>query len=167
MVTCQVTRTRLAGTEGGPYQAIGDEGGLVMPSNRPRSGRICMYKTLCAAMIFVVGTFAAFAQAEGDQSPRSGSVSRIPLDVVRDLAPTGKLRAAINVSNIVLAQRDPAGGDPHGITVDLARELARRLDIPIELVIFESAGRVTEALKTSAWDVSFLAIEPVRAAQIA
>ncbi|HLQ93422.1 MAG TPA: ABC transporter substrate-binding protein [Xanthobacteraceae bacterium] len=126
-----------------------------------------MYKTLCAAMIFVVGTFAAFAQAEGDQSPRSGSVSRIPLDVVRDLAPTGKLRAAINVSNIVLAQRDSAGGDPHGITVDLARELARRLDIPIELVIFESAGRVTEALKTSAWDVSFLAIEPVRAAQIA
>jgi len=126
-----------------------------------------VYKTLCAAMIFVVGTFAAFALAEDDPSSRSGTVRTVPLDVVRDLAPTGKLRAAINVSNIVLAQRDSAGGDPHGITVDLARELARRLDIPIELVIFESAGRVTEALKTSAWDVSFLAIEPVRAAQIA
>ena len=67
-------------------QAIGDEGGLLIPSNRPRSGRICVYKTLCAAMIFVVGTFAAFAQAERDPAPRSGAVSAVPLDVVRDLA---------------------------------------------------------------------------------
>jgi polar amino acid transport system substrate-binding protein len=125
-----------------------------------------MHKTLCALMVVVAGTVTAFAQNASSPSP-SSAVGAVPPDVVKDLAPTGKLRAAINVSNIVLAQRDAAGGDPHGITVDLARELARRLQVPIELVIFESAGRVTEATKTGAWDVSFLAIEPVRAAQMA
>src|SRR5882724_262634 len=113
-----------------------------------------MFKLLGAAMLVLAAAVGTHAQPAG---------SAAPPEIVKELAPTGKLRAAINVSNIVLAQRDPAGGDPGGITVDLARELARRIDIPIELVIFESAGRVTEALKTSAWDVSFLAIEPVRA----
>jgi hypothetical protein len=56
------------------------------------------------------------------------------------------------------------GRRPHGITVELARELARRLGLPIELV--QSAGRVTDALKTGAWDIAFLANEPVRAAVI-
>jgi polar amino acid transport system substrate-binding protein len=116
-----------------------------------------MLKLLGAVMVVVAGAVTSFAQ-----SP----VSAVSPDVVKELAPTGKLRAAINVSNIVLAQKDPAGGDPGGITVDLARELARRLGAPVELVIFESAGRVTEAVKTGAWDVSFLAIEPVRAAQM-
>jgi polar amino acid transport system substrate-binding protein len=126
-----------------------------------------MHKTLCALMVVVAGTIAAFAQGAGGPPPGSSAVTAVSPDVVKDLAPTGTLRAAINVSNIVLAQRDPAGGDPHGITVDLARELARRLAVPVELVIFESAGRVTEAVKTGTWDVSFLAIEPVRAAQMA
>ncbi|HEY6257542.1 MAG TPA: transporter substrate-binding domain-containing protein [Xanthobacteraceae bacterium] len=114
-----------------------------------------------AAMFLIAAAFAAFAQTRG--APPAGIA---PPEVVRELAPTGKLRAAINVSNIVLAQRDPAGGEPHGITVDLARELARRLDVPIELVIFASAGRVTDALASGAWDVAFLANEPARAAMI-
>src|SRR5262249_16651951 len=67
----------------------------------------------------------------------------------------------------VLAQKDPAGGEPRGITVDLARELARHLGVPVELVIFESAGRVTDAVKSKAWDVCFVAIEPARSAVIA
>ena len=53
---------------------------------------------------------------------------------VADLAPTGKLRAAINFSNPVLAGRDPTTGEPCGISVDLARELARRLGVAIEFV---------------------------------
>jgi polar amino acid transport system substrate-binding protein len=92
-------------------------------------------------------------------------VSTVPADVVNEIAPTGKLRAAINMSNIVLVQKDAAGA-PKGITPDLATELARRLGVPLELVIFESAGRVTDALKTGAWDIAFLAIEPARAAEI-
>lgn len=84
----------------------------------------------------------------------------------KDLAPTGTLRAAINFGNPVLAQRDPATGAPRGVSVDLARELGRRLDVPVELVTFDAAGKVFDAMKSGAWDVAFLAIEPARAAEI-
>jgi polar amino acid transport system substrate-binding protein len=94
-------------------------------------------------------------------------VSTVPPDVVKDLAPAGKLRAAINLGNMVLAQKDPANGEPRGITVDLARELARRVGLPLELVTFDAAGKVFDALKNAAWDIAFLAIEPARAAEIA
>ena len=75
--------------------------------------------------------------------------------------------AAINLGNMVLAQKEPTTGEPRGITVDLARELGRRLGLPVEFVTFDAAGKVFEALKASAWDIAFLAIEPVRAAEIA
>ena len=94
-------------------------------------------------------------------------MSTVPAEVVKDIAPTGKLRAAINLGNMVLAQKDPATGEPRGVTADLARELGRRLGVPVEFVPFDAAGKVFEALKTGAWDIAFLAIEPVRAAEIA
>jgi polar amino acid transport system substrate-binding protein len=87
-----------------------------------------------------------------------------PPEAVKELAPTGKLRAAINYGNSVLAQRDPATGEPRGVSADLARELARRLDVPIEYVTFDAAGKVFAAVRT--WDVAFLAIDPARAAEI-
>lgn len=83
-----------------------------------------------------------------------------------DLAPTGTLRAAINLSNPVLAGRHAATGAPCGISVDLARELARRLDIAVDLVTYDAAGKVVAALATRAWDVCFLAIDPLRAEEI-
>jgi polar amino acid transport system substrate-binding protein len=86
-------------------------------------------------------------------------------EVLNDLAPTGKLRAAINLGNSVLAQTD-AAGQPKGVTVDLARELSRRLGVPLEMITFDAAGKVFNALKEGAWDIAFLAIEPVRAAEI-
>lgn len=94
-------------------------------------------------------------------------LSAPPPDVVADLAPTGTLRAAINVGNPLLANVDPATGAPRGVSVDLARELARRLNVPIELVVFDQAGKVVDALKTGAWDIAFLAIDPARAVDIA
>jgi len=87
-------------------------------------------------------------------------------EILKDLAPTGALRAAINQGNGVMVQRDPAGGRPKGITIELADELGRRLGVPVELVLFDSAGEVFAALKDQSWDVAFLAIEPVRAAEI-
>ena len=86
--------------------------------------------------------------------------------VLAQLAPSGKLRAAINFGNSVLAQKDPATGEPKGITPDLARELGRRLGVPVELVTYDAAGKVFDAVKTGAWDIAFVAIEPVRAAEI-
>ena len=87
-------------------------------------------------------------------------------DIIKDLAPTGQLRAAINFGNAVLAQQDPVSGEPRGVSVDLARELGRRLDVPVKLVTFDAAGKVFEAIKTGVLDVVFLAIDPLRATEI-
>ena len=95
------------------------------------------------------------------------TVPTVPPGVRSELAPTGKLRAAINFGNPVLAQKDPASGEPRGVSVDLARELGRRLGVPVELVIYDAAGKVFDALKTNAWDIAFLAIDPARATEIA
>jgi polar amino acid transport system substrate-binding protein len=87
--------------------------------------------------------------------------------VLGELAPTGALRAAINLVNTVLARRHPTTQALDGVAVDLARVLARRLGVPLELVAFHGAGTVMEAAATGAWDVAFLAIEPARAARVA
>ena len=127
-----------------------------------------MIKTACAAAILIVA-FVSFvlAQTAGSPSQQGTPMTTVSPDVLKDLAPTGKLRAAINLGNMVLAQKDPATGQPKGITPDLARELGRRLAVPVELVPFDAAGKVFEAVKTGALDVMFLAIEPVRANEIA
>ncbi len=92
----------------------------------------------------------------------------IPLAAVaQQLAPSGTLRAAINLGNPVLAQRDTGTGDLRGVSVDLARAIAGRLEIPIQFVPYDAAGKVFEALQTEAWDIAFLAIDPKRATEIA
>ena len=82
---------------------------------------------------------------------------------IAELGSTGTLRAAINLGNPILASRGPSG-EPQGVSVDLAREAARRLRLPIELVAFNSAGNVVEAVKARQVDLAFVAIDPVRAA---
>jgi polar amino acid transport system substrate-binding protein len=88
-----------------------------------------------------------------------------PSALARDLAPTGVLRASINLGNPVLAHGTPAA--PGGVTVDIAREVAARLAVPVELVCFDAARKSFEALTSGAADLGFLAIEPARAAQVA
>lgn len=83
-----------------------------------------------------------------------------------ELSPTGRLRAAINYGNPILASRGPQG-EPIGVSVDLAREAARRLGLPIDLVTFNAAGTVVEAVKAQQVDLAFVAIDPVRAADMA
>jgi polar amino acid transport system substrate-binding protein len=83
-------------------------------------------------------------------------------DAVAELGATGKLRAAINFGNPILASRD-ASGEPRGLSVELAREAGRRLGLPVELVLFNSAGNVVEAVKARQVDLAFVAIDPVRA----
>lgn len=88
------------------------------------------------------------------------------LAVRQELAPTGVLRVAINYGNPVLAQPDRQTGEPRGVSVDIAREAGRRLDLPIALSTFDAAGKVFEAAASGALDLMFLAIDPARAAQI-
>jgi polar amino acid transport system substrate-binding protein len=120
-----------------------------------------MYKAVLAAVL--AGTVAAHAQSPLPQG--AATVTIAPPDVVKDLAPTGKLRAGINLGNIVLAQGTPAA--PSGVSVDLSRELARRLGVPVEFKTFDAAGKSFEAAKAGETDILFLAIEPVRAAEVA
>lgn len=88
-------------------------------------------------------------------------------EVVQSLAPTGRLRAAINRGNAVLVQSDPASRTLTGVTIDLARALGERLSVPVDHVVFDAAGKVFEALKRQEWDIAFLAVDPVRATEIA
>jgi polar amino acid transport system substrate-binding protein len=92
-------------------------------------------------------------------------VSIAPASIVEDLAPTGALRATINLGNRLLVQGTPAA--PTGVTVDIARELGSRVGIPVELVRCESVPKSLEAMRTGLADVSFMAIEPSREAEIA
>lgn len=82
-------------------------------------------------------------------------------DVMTALTPTGRLRASINLGNPILANRD-AAGLPVGVSIDLARELARRLGVPLELVVSESAGKSVDIIGAEQADIGFFAIDPVR-----
>ena len=92
--------------------------------------------------------------------------SMIPTTAVAELAPTGKIRAAINFGNSILATKDVTTGEARGVSVDLARELARRLAVPVELVTFNTAGEVVDAFRNGTIDVGFVAIDPARAVDI-
>ncbi len=82
------------------------------------------------------------------------------------LVPTGGLRAGINYGNVILATKDPATGQSRGVAIDLARELGRRLDAPVEIVAYDSVAAMVDAAKTGAWDVAFLGIDPAREGEI-
>lgn len=86
---------------------------------------------------------------------------------VADLAPTGRLRAVINLGNPILANRDAATGESVGVSVDMARELARQLGVHADLLVVKTAGEAVDALATGRVDVGFFAIDPTRAATTA
>ena len=114
---------------------------------------VTAFKHCCLALL-AAGALCSAAAASPDSA------------AARELAPSGKLRAAINVGNPILATRNGAGGEPQGVSVDLARELARRLEVPLELVVYNAAGKVVEAARNQEWDVGFVAIDPERAVGI-
>ena len=95
----------------------------------------------------------ALAGCTAPRAPHAGAIA--------ELAPAGTLHAAINLGNPILADR-AADGALEGVSVDLAREAARRLGVALDLVPFESAGAVVDAIKTKRVDLAFVAIDPVR-----
>src|SRR5690606_35787934 len=70
-----------------------------------------------------------------------------------EFAPSGTLVAGVNYGNIVIAQKPTAGDEPQGIGPSLARELARRLGVPIRYVVYDTAGKMAAVAKEGAWDV--------------
>jgi polar amino acid transport system substrate-binding protein len=92
-------------------------------------------------------------------------MSTIDPQVVADLAPTGVLRASINVGNPILANLG-ADGQPFGVSIDLAREFARRVGVDVQLVVYDSAGKSVDAVTSEQADFGFFAVDPVRGAGI-
>jgi polar amino acid transport system substrate-binding protein len=84
-----------------------------------------------------------------------------------ELAPTGKLRAGMNLGNTLFTTKDVATGELRGVSVDLMRELATRLGVPVDFVVHATPGDVADASKKGTWDVAILAIEQARAQKIA
>jgi polar amino acid transport system substrate-binding protein len=80
-----------------------------------------------------------------------------------ELAPTGTLRVALNMSNFLLTAADPVTGEPRGIAADLGRELGQRLGVPVTLLPYPNPGELADAAPTGVWDVGFIGAEPQRA----
>jgi polar amino acid transport system substrate-binding protein len=84
-----------------------------------------------------------------------------------ELAPSGTLRVGLNHGNFLLVTPGSSATDPRGVAPDIARELGRRLGVPVEFSKFGTAGALGDAVRTGAWDVAFLGAEPQRATEIA
>jgi polar amino acid transport system substrate-binding protein len=88
-------------------------------------------------------------------------------EIIAELAPTGVLRAGVNLSNFLLVTGKSASGDPEGVSPDMAREVARRLGVPVKLVPFKTPGELADAATQGVWDIGLIGAEPQRAEQIA
>ena len=82
--------------------------------------------------------------------------------IIKAFTPTGKLRASINLGNRILANKDPATGQPSGVSIDLASGFAKLLGVDIELVVFDAAGKSVDAVRDEQADIGFFAIDPHR-----
>jgi polar amino acid transport system substrate-binding protein len=91
----------------------------------------------------------------------------MPQEVVSDLAPTGVLRAAINMGNFLLVTGRAASGDPEGVAPDMAREIASQLSVPVRYVPYPRPGELADAAGTGVWDIGLIGAEPQRAEKIA
>ncbi len=88
-------------------------------------------------------------------------------EIIADLAPTGVLRAGINLSNFLLVTGRSPAGDPAGVAPDVAAEIARRLNVPVKYLPFKSPGELADAAVGGVWDIGLIGAEPQRAKTIA
>jgi len=88
-------------------------------------------------------------------------------NIAEQLAPTGVLRAGINMSNFLLVTGRTESGDPDGVSPDMARALAERLGVPVKMVPFATPGELADAAADDVWDIGNIGAEPQRAEKIA
>ena len=91
----------------------------------------------------------------------------MPQEVVSELAPTGVLRAAINMGNFLLVTGRTSAGDPEGVAPDMAREIASQLGVPVAYVPYARPGELADAAGSGVWDIGLIGAEPQRAEKIA
>lgn len=88
-------------------------------------------------------------------------------NIAEQLAPTGVLRAGINMSNFLLVTGRTESGDPDGVSPDMARALGERLGVPVKMVPFPTPGELADAAADDVWDIGNIGAEPQRAEKIA
>jgi polar amino acid transport system substrate-binding protein len=88
-------------------------------------------------------------------------------EIVKELAPTGILRAGINLSNFLLVTGRSALGDPEGVAPDMAKAVADRLGVPVRYAPFAKPGPLADAVDDNVWDIGLIGAEPQRAEKIA
>ena len=91
----------------------------------------------------------------------------VPQDVLAELAPSGVLRAGINLSNFLLVSGKSPTGEPEGVAPDMARAIAERLGVEVAYVTFPRPGELADAAGANVWDIGLIAAEPARAEVIA
>ena len=90
----------------------------------------------------------------------------MPLDIVTAFTPTGRLRAAINLGNPILAGQRAGSGEVFGVSVDLARGFAQRLGVELELKVVDTAAKSVDWVTNEEADIGFFAVDPKRGAGI-
>ena len=90
----------------------------------------------------------------------------MPEQAVSELAPTGVLRAAINMGNFLLVTGKTPTGDPVGVSPDMAREIAQRLGVPVKYIPYARPGEIADDAGKGSWDIGLIGAEPQRAAVI-
>lgn len=90
----------------------------------------------------------------------------ISSDIVAELAPTGVLRAGLNLSNFLLISARDAAGGPVGVAPDMATAIAERLGVPVRYVPYPKPGELADAAGTNTWDIGLIGAEPARAEKI-
>ena len=115
---------------------------------RAASRRLVLGGLVAAATV----TFTACAMSPTKPAP----------EIVAAFAPTGVLRASINLGNPILARRNPASGQVEGVSVDQARALAAELGVVIDLKVFDAAARSVQAVTAGEADIGFFAVDPLR-----
>jgi polar amino acid transport system substrate-binding protein len=83
-----------------------------------------------------------------------------------ELAPTGVLRAGINLSNFLLVTGRAANGNPEGVSPDMAHAIAAKLGVPVSYVPFKTPGELGDQVDNNVWDIGNIGAEPQRAQKI-
>lgn len=99
-------------------------------------------------------------------SQSSSTMKKLDSSTRSSFAPTGTLRVGINLGNPILANEDQGTKRLYGVSIDIANEIGKRTSLPVQLIPFKTAGNTVDALKAGDIDMIFVAIDPVRGADI-
>ena len=124
------------------------------------AGRLALAALLSASL---VGCSNLSTVAPKTDSPATAKVESVPVEVRQALAPTGALRVGVYLGSPTSWVKDPKTGESVGIAMDLGKELAKRLNVPVQLVEFDRVAQVLEALKVGQVDITFTNATAVRA----